>query len=51
MPSKIKPRVPRGMRDILPQKMILRQYVTGEVERVFQRPRLRVGAVHHRAIA
>ncbi len=37
MPSKIKPRVPRGMRDILPQKMILRQYVTGEVERVFQR--------------
>ncbi len=37
MPSKIQPRVPRGMRDILPQKMILRQYVIGEVERVFQR--------------
>lgn len=37
MPNKIQPRVPRGMRDILPQKMILRQYVIGEVERVFQR--------------
>ncbi len=34
---KIQARVPRGMRDILPQKMILRQYVIGEVERVFQR--------------
>jgi len=37
MPPKIQPRVPRGMRDILPQKMILRQYVIGEIERVFQR--------------
>jgi histidyl-tRNA synthetase len=37
MPNKIQPRVPRGMRDILPQEMILRQYVIGEVERVFQR--------------
>lgn len=37
MPNKIQPRVPRGMRDILPDKMLLRQYVIGEVERVFQR--------------
>jgi histidyl-tRNA synthetase len=37
MPNKIQPRVPRGMRDILPAKMLLRQYVIGEVERVFQR--------------
>ncbi len=37
MPNKIQPRVPRGMRDILPQKMILRQYVIGQMERVFQR--------------
>jgi len=37
MPPKIQPRVPRGMRDILPQKMLLRQYVIGEIERVFQR--------------
>ncbi len=37
MPNKIQPRVPRGMRDILPQQMILRQYVIGEIERVFQR--------------
>ncbi|MBI3536796.1 MAG: ATP phosphoribosyltransferase regulatory subunit, partial [Chloroflexi bacterium] len=37
MPNKIQPRVPRGMRDILPQKMILRQYVIGEIEKVFQR--------------
>ncbi|MBI4788067.1 MAG: histidine--tRNA ligase [Chloroflexi bacterium] len=37
MPPKIQPRVPRGMRDILPQKMLLRQYVIGQVESVFQR--------------
>lgn len=37
MPNKLQPRVPRGMRDILPSKMLLRQYVIGEVERVFQR--------------
>lgn len=37
MANKIQPRVPRGMRDILPQKMLLRQYVIGEVEKVFQR--------------
>ncbi len=37
MPTKIQPRVPRGMRDILPSKMLLRQYVIGELEKVFQR--------------
>lgn len=37
MPNKIQPRVPRGMRDILPNKMLVRQYVIGEVEHVFQR--------------
>ncbi len=37
MAPKIQPRVPRGMRDILPQKMLQRQYVIGEVEKVFQR--------------
>ncbi len=37
MPTKIQPRVPRGMRDILPPRMLLRQYVIGELERVFQR--------------
>ena len=37
MLPKIQPRVPRGMRDILPQQMLLRQYVIGEVEKVFQR--------------
>ncbi|MEW5717956.1 MAG: histidine--tRNA ligase [Chloroflexota bacterium] len=37
MPPKIQPRVPRGMRDILPQKMLQRRYVIGQVEKVFQR--------------
>jgi histidyl-tRNA synthetase len=37
MPPKIVPRLPRGMRDILPQKMLQRQYVIGEIEKVFQR--------------
>ncbi len=37
MPPKIQPRVPRGMRDILPQRMLQRQYVIGEIEKVFQR--------------
>lgn len=37
MANKIQARVPRGMRDVLPQKMILRQYVIGQIERVFQR--------------
>ncbi|NLE76273.1 MAG: histidine--tRNA ligase [Chloroflexi bacterium] len=36
MAEKIAPRVPRGMRDILPQKMILRQYVMGEIRQVFE---------------
>ena len=33
----MKPRLPRGMRDILPQKMILRQYVIGVITQVFER--------------
>lgn len=37
MANKIQPRVPRGMRDMLPQKMILRQYVIGQLESIFQR--------------
>ena len=37
MPPKIQPRVPRGMRDLLPRTMLQRQYVIGEVEKVFQR--------------
>lgn len=32
----MKPRLPRGMRDILPQKMILRQYVIGVIRKVFE---------------
>ncbi len=34
--SFIKPRVPRGMRDILPEQMIRRQYVIGIVRDVFE---------------
>jgi len=37
MPPKIQPRVPRGMRDLLPQTMLRRQFVVGELEKVFQR--------------
>ncbi len=37
MSPKIQPRVPRGMRDILPQRMLQRQYVIGEIEKIFQR--------------
>jgi histidyl-tRNA synthetase len=37
MPTVITPRLPRGMRDILPQKMLQRQYVIGAIEQVFQR--------------
>ncbi|MBM3131179.1 MAG: histidine--tRNA ligase [Chloroflexi bacterium] len=37
MGTKIQPRVPRGMRDLLPQKMLQRQYVIGKVENIFQR--------------
>lgn len=32
----IKPRVPRGMRDILPEQMIRRQYVIGVIRDVFE---------------
>ena len=32
----IKPRVPRGMRDILPEQMIRRQYVIGVIREVFE---------------
>ncbi len=37
MANKIQARLPRGMRDILPQKMILRRYVIGVIEDVFER--------------
>lgn len=37
MPTKIEPRLPRGMRDILPAKMILRRYVIATIEDVFER--------------
>lgn len=36
MASKNKPRIPRGMRDILPQQMIKRDYVMGIVREVFE---------------
>lgn len=36
MGPKITPRVPRGMRDILPQQMILRQYVIDTIVEVFE---------------
>ncbi len=36
MVEKVRPRLPRGMRDILPQKMILRQYVIEVVRRIFE---------------
>jgi histidyl-tRNA synthetase len=34
--EKVEPRLPRGMRDILPQQMILRQYVLDLVREVFE---------------
>lgn len=37
MATFVEPRLPRGMRDTLPQKMIQRRYVIGVVERVFER--------------
>ncbi len=37
MTEKVKPRLPRGMRDILPQKMIIRQYVIRVIREVFER--------------
>ena len=36
MTQKVKPKVPRGMRDILPEKMILRQYVVSIIQEVFE---------------
>lgn len=36
MAIKIEPRLPRGMRDILPQRMILRQYVIDVIRGVFE---------------
>jgi histidyl-tRNA synthetase len=35
MPPKIQPRLPKGMRDFLPQEMIRREYVFGIVREVF----------------
>src|SRR5690606_24799422 len=35
MPPKIQPRLPKGMRDFLPQEMIKREYVFGIVREVF----------------
>lgn len=34
--KRIEPRLPRGTRDILPQKMILREYVIGVIRQVFE---------------
>ena len=34
--KKIEPKLPRGMRDILPQQMIQRQYVVGIIQEVFE---------------
>ncbi len=36
MPERITPRLPRGMRDILPEKMILRNYVMDTIRTVFE---------------
>ncbi len=36
MARKVAPKLPRGMRDILPQKMILRQYVIKTIQQVFE---------------
>ncbi|MFZ1947064.1 MAG: histidine--tRNA ligase [bacterium] len=37
MERRVEPRLPRGMRDILPAQMILRQYVIGTIQEVFER--------------
>jgi len=37
MPEKVTPRIPAGMRDILPEQMIKRQYVLDAVRQVFER--------------
>jgi len=36
MASKVEPRVPRGMRDILPEQMVRRQYVIDVIRSVFE---------------
>lgn len=36
MAKKVEPRLPRGMRDFLPQRMILRQYVVQVIQGVFE---------------
>lgn len=36
MPTRFQPRLPRGMRDILPEKMILRRHVIATIEEVFE---------------
>jgi len=36
MTSKVEPRVPRGMRDILPEQMVRRQYVIDVIRSVFE---------------
>ena len=36
MDKKIEPRVPRGMRDILPEQMVRRQYVIDVIKGVFE---------------
>ena len=36
MNKKIPPRVPRGMRDILPEQMVRRQYVMDMIRGVFE---------------
>lgn len=36
MPNHVAPRLPRGMRDILPEKMILRDYVMNTIRAVFE---------------
>lgn len=37
MAASVEPRLPRGMRDILPQKMLQRRHVIRVIERVFER--------------
>ena len=37
MADKVEPRLPRGMRDILPRQMVLRQYVIDVIRDVFER--------------
>ena len=37
MPNKVAPRLPAGMRDILPEQMLKRQYVLDVVRSVFEK--------------